>query len=469
MKTIPILTVFLFLTATALTQTPDFSMVGFATMNGETTGGEGGQVVTPVDFDELNSYCTAEEPYVILIDKEFKGSNPDSTDPNAPVRRILRINSNKTLLGIDSSGFINQISLVINSKENIIIRNIKFTMTDVPIDGSGSEVKILGTNSDPDIISISADLSSIPQSERKTRNIWIDHCELYNEDPAVMTDKDRYDGLIDIKNDVKYVTISWCYFHDHHKGCLSGSGGSDEHDRNLTMHHNYFDNISSRIPLQRYGKLHLFNNYVTNSENGLNVRIDAEAVTEHNYFQNTKKPIFGKVSEGGTARELNNYFDNCSRLSHVHIPSASSPNADPLNSSEEYNTNDYVIPYPYNNVVIDVGDVPAVVSTWAGVGKISPDSMSNSSQLFNPSDEISIYPTIIESIVNICLPENASTGSIQIELLNMSGKAVFKKTEFFTYGNRKIQLNMSDLESGTYLCRIISGKHSSTQKIQIVH
>ena len=102
------------------------------------------------------------------------------------------MNSNKTLLGLGSSGFINQICLDINSKHNIIIRNIKFSMKDVPVDLSGSEVKILGTNTDPDIISISADLSSIPAAERITRNIWIDHCEFYNEDPSVMTDADRY-------------------------------------------------------------------------------------------------------------------------------------------------------------------------------------------------------------------------------------------------------------------------------------
>ncbi|MCB0639068.1 MAG: hypothetical protein KDC54_20705, partial [Lewinella sp.] len=268
-------TLFLLLLTAALTwaQTPDFSIMGFATMNGGTTGGQGGEVVTPTTFDELNAYCTSPLPYVILIDREFMGSNPDASDPDAPVRRVLKLASNKTLLGVGDSGFLNQINIDINSKQNIIIRNIRFTMTGVPVDLSGSEVKILGTNNDPDIISISADLSSIPAAERITRNIWIDHCEFYNEDPAIMTDQDRYDGLIDIKNDVQFVTISWCYFHDHHKGCLSGSGSSDNFARTTTMHHNFFDNIESRIPLQRYGKLHLLNNYVINSGNGLNVRI----------------------------------------------------------------------------------------------------------------------------------------------------------------------------------------------------
>ncbi|MEZ4892829.1 MAG: hypothetical protein R2778_07405 [Saprospiraceae bacterium] len=119
----------------------------------------------------------------------------------------------------------------------------------------------------------------------------MDHCRFYNEDPSVMTDADRYDGLVDIKNDVQFVTISWCYFHDHHKGCLSGSGNSDNYDRKSTLHHNLFDNISSRIPLQRYGKLHLLNNYVVNSENGLNVRIQSEALAEE-LFQEHEETHF---------------------------------------------------------------------------------------------------------------------------------------------------------------------------------
>ena len=63
---IPVFTLFFaFLNA----QTPDFSIMGFATMNGGTNGGKGGMVVTPVDFDELNSYCTSDQPYIILIDR----------------------------------------------------------------------------------------------------------------------------------------------------------------------------------------------------------------------------------------------------------------------------------------------------------------------------------------------------------------------------------------------------------------
>lgn len=453
-------------TALSVAQTPDFSLIGFASMNGGTTGGEGGQVVTPSTFDELNAYCTSPLPYIILIDREFKGSNPDASTPDDPVRRVLKLNSNKTLLGVDSSGFINQINIDINSKQNIIIRNIRFTMKDVPVDVSGSEVKILGTNNDPDIISISADLSSIPFAERITRNIWIDHCEFYNEDPAVMTDQDRYDGLIDIKNDAQFITISWCYFHDHHKGCLSGSGGSDNYDRKTTMHHNLFDNISSRIPLQRYGKLHLLNNYVINSGNGLNVRIQSEAVAEKNYFKDSKKPIFGKVSEGGEATEFDNYFDNCTRLSWVHIPSVSSPDADPLNESEEYNANDYVIPYEYSANVYEVAEVPEIVTAWAGIGKLPSISTSLSEPQPGGSliNGIAFSPTIVSDEMTIAIDANSNFNAV-ISVFDLSGKLLFRKYESIKPDLNKISIGMNALSSGIYICHVDTGSEVVVKKI----
>jgi hypothetical protein len=79
-------------------------------------------------------------------------------------------------------------------------------MKDVPI-ARTDENKIVGwvngsekILSDPDCISIQADDESVAEANRISKNIWIDHCEFYNEDPDVMTDKDRYDVLIDGKN-----------------------------------------------------------------------------------------------------------------------------------------------------------------------------------------------------------------------------------------------------------------------------
>ena len=102
-----------------LAQIPDFSMIGFATLNGGTTGGEGGQVVTPTNLAELKQYVeNASTPYIIRIDKEFNtgvqtwvdadGGIVNSGDPGAietTFGAILKVGSNKTLIGIDDQGF----------------------------------------------------------------------------------------------------------------------------------------------------------------------------------------------------------------------------------------------------------------------------------------------------------------------------------------------------------------------------
>ena len=143
------------------------------------------------------------------------------------------------------------------------------SMLDVPLDNNG-ENKIAGTNTDPDCIAMQADDDNLPEADRITHHVWIDHCEFYNEDPAVMTEKDRYDGLTDMKNDCQFVTLSWNYYHDHHKACLIGKGDSDVYDRTVTMHHNRFLNISSRIHLQRLSYVHFYNILVAASDNGYN-------------------------------------------------------------------------------------------------------------------------------------------------------------------------------------------------------
>ncbi len=374
-------------------QVPDFSMYGYATLNGGTTGGADGEIVTPSTFDELVSYVEdPTTPYTILINKEFNtgvstyidasGAIVDASSSGAIATTfgdVLRIGSNKTLLGVGDAAFFNRIGIVVQCQSNIIIRNIKFTMKDVPATVDG-EYKILDTDGvttigDPDCIAMQADDDNLAEADRISRNIWIDHCEFYNEDPATVSSKDRYDGLVDMKNDVQYVTISWCYFHDHSKSCLSGKGSSDQYDRKTTMHHNKFVNIESRMPLLRSGYLHFTNNYVKDCPdgNGVNLRINSNAYIDYNYFDNVKKPIFGKPSENGAANLNNNKFINCSRLPQVLMPCADSPDATALSSDEEILESTYVPEYlstDESNVIVALEDVPATVDSYCGVGKI---------------------------------------------------------------------------------------------------
>ncbi|MCR6641885.1 MAG: T9SS type A sorting domain-containing protein [Sporocytophaga sp.] len=371
-------------------QIQDSEPCGYASLEGGTTGGAGGPVVVPTSFAELQQYASGTDPVIILIDREFKGPN------------VLKLGSNKTLFGVGTKGFINQIGVSIQSQHNIIIRNLKFTMTGVPITNDG-ENKIAGFNFDPDCIAIQADDETLPEAQRKSSHIWIDHCEFYNEDPTVMTDYDRYDGLLDAKNNCQYITISWNYFHDHHKACLFGKGNSDDFDRKITMHHNKFENIGSRMPLMRFGKLHMFNNYTTRclEGNGLNVRINSNAYVEKNYYEDVKKPIFGKISEGGKAVLKDNIFKNCDRMPSITLPNALSPKASSLSSSEEFETSSYIPPYQCASITFPVVDVPAKVNQYVGVGKLQAPAVVTGITGIEDDLNNSVYPNPTQGLINL--------------------------------------------------------------------
>lgn len=381
---------FCLLSGMLFAQTPDFSIAGFATLNGGTTGGEGGQTVTPATFDELKQYVEdTTTPYIIRIEKEFNTGLPTFVDGEGTIvtgstsgaisttfGAILRVGPNKTLLGIGDKAFLNRIGLVIQCQSNIIIRNIKFTMKNVPATRV-DEYKIyapdgIATLGDPDCIGIQADAESIPEAQRISQHIWIDHCEFYNEN---IDNKDRYDGLIDNKNNVQNLTISWCYFHDHSKALLSGKGNSDIYNRTVTYHHNYFSNINgSRLPLLRFGQHHYFNNFMEACNgDGLDLRINTNCYIEGNYYKDSKKPIFGKPSENGQGKLVDNIFENCARL-HAGLTNLNGVKADPLSSSEEFTDACNFTPsdfYNYKSQLTQTVDVPTVVKTYSGIGKIT--------------------------------------------------------------------------------------------------
>lgn len=377
---------------TFATDTPDFSMIGFATTQGGTTGGEGGETVYPQTFTELKQY--AEEsatPYIIVINKEITTditayvdttsghlSNEGATNAIATTYgEILKIGSNKTLIGDGDKGFLNRIGINIQCQQNIIIRNLRISLQDVPVDKSGENKIVAFRNGeevligDPDCISIQADNENLPASDRISQHIWIDHCELYNY-PKSTEHKDRYDGLIDAKNDTRFLTISWCHFHDHSKACLSGKGNSDNYDRTCTWHHNFFENIKgSRLPLLRFGRHHYFNNYIKGCEDGINVRKDSNAYIENCYFEDTKTPIFGKSSENGRATLVDNIFKSCNNLPPecVNVDGAKQAT---LKSDLQFEETDFLPSqyYDYASVLNDAEELPSIVPAYAGVGKI---------------------------------------------------------------------------------------------------
>jgi pectate lyase len=56
---------------------------------------------------------------------------------------LIHLGSNKTLVGIGDKAFFNRIGVLIQKKKNIVIRNIRFTMKNVPISKT-DENKVVG-------------------------------------------------------------------------------------------------------------------------------------------------------------------------------------------------------------------------------------------------------------------------------------------------------------------------------------
>ena len=306
--------------------TPSNDLIGFAAQNGGTTGGEGPNAVTVTvstgtDLQYAIKNKDPNRPLKIFI-------NGTITQANSPGLSKIDIKDvdDISIYGVGTNGELNGIGIKVWRANNIIIRNLKIHHVNI---------------GDKDAISI----------EGPSRNVWVDHNELYN---TLDAHKDYYDGLLDIKGDASYITVSWNYFHDSWKTSLIGSSDSDNHDRKITYHHNYWENVNSRAPLFRFGQGHFFNNYYDQIlDTGINARMGARLKIENNHFENSKDPIVSMYSkEEGYWDVSNNKFVN-------------STGSMPTTSTTSYSP-------PYHYTLTPVDQVKSMVQQGAGVGRINP-------------------------------------------------------------------------------------------------
>ena len=386
----------------------DFSIDGFAAYEGVagsnwyraggTTGGAGGKVVKANTFSELQAYLQAADPYIVIVDHDIStgikcyvdgintGKLLDDQSGKSGVETTygerIMLAPNKTLIGVvdPSTGkapLFTHITFVMQSVDNIIIRNCRFTMKGVPVLRTGENKIVAYRNGkqievgDPDCIGIQAD--KVSAKTNWGGHIWVDHCEFFNGDAA---NKDRYDGLLDCKNNVQWMTFSYNYFHDHDKSCLWGKGDSDvyENCRTISFHHNFFDNIQgSRLPLQRGGHVHYYNNYMLNCEDGWDIRTGAVAYEEGCYFEDTKSPI--RSDRGGSlniskAEGYDCIYKGCDNLmeGYTNIDGAKISKSLPVTKTDWVPTQTVA---SYTQHYLDkTEDVPEICKKYAGAGKV---------------------------------------------------------------------------------------------------
>ncbi|KND24307.1 pectinesterase family protein [Streptomyces acidiscabies] len=220
----------------AVSPSPDNSLVhpsrwtdephGFASLAGGTTGGAGGQVVTVTDQASLAKYASAPEPYVIRV----KGSIAVE-----PFGANIVVGSDKTVIGVGDTGEIVHGELHLTpGTSNVIIRNL--TIRDSYVEGDWD-----GKTTDFDAIQMDT-----------VDHVWIDHNRLQH----------MGDGLLDIRKDSQYVTVSYNQFRNHNKAL--GIGWTTNALTQITIDHNWFTGTKQRNPsADNCAYAHLYNNYLS--------------------------------------------------------------------------------------------------------------------------------------------------------------------------------------------------------------
>ncbi|KFZ03945.1 hypothetical protein V502_10533 [Pseudogymnoascus sp. VKM F-4520 (FW-2644)] len=255
---------------------------GFASLNGGTTGGKGGRIVTATTHADLVKYAAMEEPLIIRVDGALT-SEPKGFE--------IPIKSHKTIIGVGRNGAVVGGGFGINNQKNIILRNLEIRDTYIPEDYNGKSKDWDGIQVDTGV------------------NIWIDHCKF-----ARMAD-----GLIDLRKDTDYVTVSNNLLSEHNKAF--GIGWTDNVISQMTINDNFFNSTNQRGPSADNLKYcHMFNNYHLNiTSYGNYARGHTQLLVENSYYENVNDPVVA----GPNATIKSNWlkFKDCTGERHLDVNS----------------------------------------------------------------------------------------------------------------------------------------------------
>ncbi|WP_202077869.1 pectate lyase family protein [Caldalkalibacillus salinus] len=322
--------------------------IGFASMNGGTTGGEGGReeyVSTGAELQQIinerSRSAHPHEPLTIYVQGTITQSNSSKSSielkhPSGKANEIRNV----SIIGVGTQGEFDGIGLRLINAHNIIVRNLSIHHVSA---GEGTAIEVTENSS----------------------NVWIDHNDLYSQLDG-NDDRDYYDGLVDIKRGTEYVTVSWNKIHDHWKTALIGHTDDESLAADkVTYHHNHWYNINSRGPLIRFADVHIFNNYYEDvHDTAINSRMGARVYVENNYFEN--------VGDGGTDGTTGHvkgpvgWYYGSSETGYWHLSGNIYVNTP---SDHLQSTTNYVPPYSYTPNTAE--EAKSLVQQYAGVGVIN--------------------------------------------------------------------------------------------------
>lgn len=198
--------------------------------------------------------------------------------------------------------------VAIKGKSNVTIEGASGSAANFGLDVAGNSQNIIIHNMEIGLLPGSIDAIGIEgTSSGKPSGIWVDHNSLSSALVHCDGAGDlSFDGLLDIKGGAHDVTVSYNYIHDHVKVGLVGHSDSDLSTTHITYHHNYYRNVGSRIPLERGGLTHMYNNlYSDVTTSGINVRMGGYALIEGNHFENATNPVTSRDSPNVGYWQLN--------------------------------------------------------------------------------------------------------------------------------------------------------------------
>ncbi len=315
---------------------------GFASQNGGTKGGAGGQTVKASTGTQIHeALCnrnSEDTPIIIHVEGTINHGNTSKVSGNCQTeadRIEIKGASNISIIGVGNGATFDQLGIHIRDSKNIILQNLHIKN----VKKSGSP-----TSNGGDAIGM----------ESNVYNVWVDHCTL----EASGGENDGYDAMIDMKATTKYVTVSYCLLRNSDRGGLVGSSDSDNTNGPVTFHHNFYENLKSRTPLLRAATAHSYNNYFKEiGSTGMNPRIGGKIKAESNYFENTRNPI------GTFYTDKMGYWDVSGNIFGEGVVWEESDDETPAGPNPE-STTSVSIPYNYS---LDAAEcIPEIVIETAG-------------------------------------------------------------------------------------------------------
>ena len=372
---------------------PDFSLRGFATvaadgLSGTTGGGTNPPVIvrTAMEFQSAAERLDIRDkklrdatPRVIQVAADIDLGELANQKGGAVLKNVgvVTVRPNTTIYSAGSGATLRRGTIEIHGAWNVILRNLRFR--DLwELDPTGKYDQ-LGW----DYVRITS------AGKASSHHIWVDHCDFGK----------AYDGQCDIVHGSDCVTVSWCRFAGdergpHKKSMLIGHSSSasnfqrDGGRLNISLHHNWFQNIDDRAPRARLGNIHCWNNLIEGAQYATVSVTKCVTLVENCCYRDTLIATSFSHAKDSVARDHagilcivgsnnenprppraatqaderfeqeNNFKSNVARGDLRFNPPADFSWAD-LNH----------LPYRYTPDPVDAVD--ALVKQWAGTGKLS--------------------------------------------------------------------------------------------------